>query len=71
MKPRVTVPGWMPVVVPARTPPQLLTLKPVPPVAVPVPKPVVVTKQPPLVAPVELPPKAYVAPKRVPKPYRN
>ncbi|MEO8013907.1 MAG: MBG domain-containing protein [Polaromonas sp.] len=71
VKPRVTTPGWVPVVVPARTPPQLLTLKPVPPVAVPVPKPLVVTEQPPLVAPVKVPPEAYVAPKRAPKPYRN
>ncbi|NDP38543.1 MAG: filamentous hemagglutinin N-terminal domain-containing protein [Rhodoferax sp.] len=70
VKPGVTAPTWMPVVVPPGTPPELLTLAPpvVPPVVV---APVLVVEQPPVIVAPETPPEIYVAPKRARKQDRN
>ncbi|WP_296529855.1 YDG domain-containing protein, partial [Rhodoferax sp.] len=73
VRPGVTAPTWMPVVVPAGTPPELFTLAPPPP---PAPSPVVVppvlvVEQPPVIVAPEAPPEIYVAPKRAPKQDRN
>ncbi|MDB5778063.1 MAG: filamentous hemagglutinin N-terminal protein, partial [Polaromonas sp.] len=66
VKPQVAVSGWMPVVVPAMTPPQLLTLAaPVSPLIVPVEKPVTEA------AAIEAPPQPYMAPERPRRQDRN
>jgi len=66
VKPQVTVSGWMPVVVPAKMPAQLLTLAPTAPaLIVPVEKPVAAA------APVEAPPQPYVASERPRRQDRN
>ncbi len=71
------VPTWMPTVVLAKTPPELLALAPaqaplvVVPAAAPVVAPVVVQQPAPVIVPIETPPEVYVAPVRPRKQDRN